>query len=62
MKIVLNLIIASLIFLLACEIQENANSITTNYSDSILIISIVFMFEFFRINSDELLTYLTKKQ
>lgn len=60
MKTTLNIVIAVLIFVLFCNIEENANRTELDYGNSFICLAGILVFGFFRYYADEISTYLKK--
>lgn len=61
MKTILNIIIAVLIYVIYCDIENNITNPELNYSNTIVALAGILFFGFFRYYANEFLTYLNKK-
>lgn len=61
MKTILNIIIAVLIYIIYCDIENNITNPELNYSNSIVSLAGILFFGFFRLNWDAFINHLNKK-
>lgn len=61
MKTILNIIIAILIYVIYCDIENNITNPELAYSNTMVALAGILFFGFFRVNWDAFINHLNKK-